>query len=139
MYELLDHTADVIVRAYGKTWNEVFENLGRALFAAMLDISKVEPRECREVRVESESLEDLVVDFLNELLVFKDAENLAFSRFEVTVKEKDGKWVIKARACGERIDPKKHQPEGEVKAVSYHLLEVGETERGKYAQVVLDL
>ncbi len=139
MYELLDHTADVIVRAYGKTWNEVFSNLGKALFAAMLDISKVEPRECREIEVESETLEDLVIDFLNGLLVFKDAENLAFSEFDVKVEEKDGRWIIKGKACGERIDPRKHQPEGEVKAVSYHLLEVGETERGRYAQVTLDL
>ncbi len=139
MYELLDHTADVIVRAYGKDWSEVFSSLGQALFAAMLDVSAVEPRECRWIRVRSDSLEDLVVDFLNELLVFKDAENLAFSEFRVTVEEEGGKWVAEGKVCGERIDPRRHSPEGEVKAVSYHLLEVGEVEGRKYAQVTLDL
>ncbi len=139
MYELLDHTADVIVRAYGKDWSDVFSSLGQALFAAMLDVSAVAPRECRRIRIHSDSLEDLVVDFLNELLVYKDAENLAFSEFRVTVKEEGGKWVVEGEVCGERIDPKKHNPEGEVKAVSYHLLEVGEVEGRKYAQVTLDL
>ena len=139
MYELLDHTADVIIRAYGKDWSEVFSSLGQALFAAMLDISAVEPKECRNIEVESDSLEELVVDFLNELLVFKDAENLAFSTFDIEVKEKGNKWVVTGKVCGEKIDREKHQPEGEVKAVSYHLLEVGEVEGKKYAQVTLDL
>ncbi|NPA86644.1 MAG: archease [Candidatus Diapherotrites archaeon] len=137
-YEFLDHTADVIVRAYGESWEEVFEALGKALFGAMLDVSKVEPRECREIKVRSESLEDLVVDFLNELLVFKDAEGMAFSHFSLKIEEGDG-WKLEGRACGEKINPEKHQPFSEVKAVSYHMLEVGEVEGRKYAQVVFDL
>ena len=139
MYEFGEHTADIIVRAYGKDWKEVFEALGKALFAAMLDISAVRPEECREIHVENETLEDLVVDFLNELLVYKDAEGLAFSEFRVEVKEENGKWRVIGRICGEKIDPERHRPEGEVKAVSYHMLEVGEREGRKYVQVVLDM
>jgi SHS2 domain-containing protein len=137
-FELLDHTADVIIRAYGESWKEVFEELGKAMFSAVLNLSKVEPKECRSIELSSDSLEDLVVDYLNELLLFKDAENLAFSLFDVEVK-KENRWVLRGKICGEKIDIKKHQPHGDVKAVSYHMLEVGEREGKKYAQVVLDL
>ena len=135
MYELLDHTADVIVRAYGTSWEEVFEELGKALFSAMLDVSRVEPRICKEFSLEFDNLEDLVVDYLNQLLLYKDAENLALSEFHVEIKDN----TLKTRVCGEKINPKKHEPHGDVKAVSYHMLEVGEVEGRKYAQVVLDL
>lgn len=135
MYEFGDHTADIIVRAYGKDWNEVFNSMGKALFAAMVDLEKVRPLICREFSLTAETLEDLLVDFLNTLLVYKDAENMAFSHFDVEISPD---WKLTCRACGEKIKPE-HNPRSDVKAVSYHMLELGEKEGKKYAQVVLDL
>jgi len=123
------------VRAYGRTWGEVFAAMGKALFAAMIDIDKVRPLVERKIELSAETLEDLLVDFLNELLILKDAEGLAFSRFDIQVFPG---WKVVGSVWGEKIR-REHNPRSDVKAVSYHMLEVGEREGRKYAQVVLDL
>ncbi len=137
MYEFLPHTADVLVRAYGQSWNEVFENAAKALFASMVDIDKVEPKVLREFEVKGRNVEEALRAFLEELIFYKDAEALVFSRFQVDVRI-GNEVVVHAKAWGEKVRPE-HNPRADVKAVSLHLFEVGEREGRKYAQILFDV
>jgi len=123
-YELLEHTADVLIRAYGSTVEECFENAAYAMFDQMVDASTVRPLEEVEVRGEGDDLEERLFDLLSELLFIHDANRMVFSEFEVTFE--DG--TLRCVARGERLDPDRHGPRTEIKAVTFHMMEVDEEE-----------
>jgi SHS2 domain-containing protein len=75
-------------------------------------------------------------NWLNNLLVFYGAENLAFSKFEVKIDEK--KLKLKAKVHGEKIDSKKHETKTEVKACTKHMMKIEKKETWK-ARVLLDI
>jgi SHS2 domain-containing protein len=136
-FEFLDiTTADVCFIARGKDLSELFANAALAMFEVMIDTSKIEEKVERKVEVEGEDLESLMFNWLNELLFYVDAENLAFSKFDVSVDEKNFKLV--AICKGEPIDPEKHETRTVVKSCTYHKLKIEKNEGWK-AQVILDI
>jgi len=136
-FEFIDITAaDVAFKAYGRDLNELFANAALAMFEVMVNTGQLEERVEREVEVEADDLEGLLFEWLNELLFFYGAENLAFRRFEVEIDEENLK--LKARCWGEEIDPEKQEVRTEVKACTYHKLKIEKNEVWK-AQVILDI
>ena len=67
-FEIVDHTADVGVRAYGATPEELFANAALGMFSIIGDVERVAPRETRDVRAEAEDVALLLAAFLGELL-----------------------------------------------------------------------
>jgi SHS2 domain-containing protein len=123
-YRLLEHTADALVEVQGKNLEERFGNAAYALFDLTTDITKVEPKGEMEIVLSAESRDQLLVDFLQELLFLHDAEDLVFCEFDVTT---DGK-KLDARVRGEKFDEKKHTKRSVVKGVTYHRLEFDDEE-----------
>lgn len=139
-FEFVDiTTADVAFVAYGKYLNELFANAALAMFEVMIDTKQVKPKVKRRVEVKAEDLQSLMFSWLNELLVFADGENLVFSKFDVKVDEK--KFNLAAICIGEKMDPRKHELKTNVKAATYHRLEVKKDEKTEiwHAQVILDI
>ncbi len=118
-YERLEHTADALVRVHGRNLSERFANAAYAMFDQMTDVTKVKPKGEMKILLEADSREQLLVDFLQELLFLNDTEDLVFSKFEVKT---DGK-KLEALAWGERFDEKRHSKRSVVKGVTYHRLE----------------
>jgi len=131
-YETISHTADVMVRAFGKSLEECFENAGYAIFDQIADLSKVEPRELYKMDIEGDEPEQLLVDFLSELLYLFDTELVLLSEFHV----KYNGEILVVQAKGEKVDKKRHELRKAIKAVSYHMIEVA-PEKG-YVQVLFD-
>ena len=130
-------TADVAFEAYGKDLNELFANSALAMFEVMVNTEEIEPKVEREIELEANDLEGLLFEWLNELLFYYGSENLAFSRFEVEVDEKELK--LKAKCFGEEINPAKHETKTEVKAATYHNLEIKKEDGRWRARVILDI
>ena len=136
-FEFLDiTTADACFVAYGKDLNELFENSALAVFEVMVNTKQIKPKVKKEIKGKAQDLQGLLFEWLNELLVFYGAENLAFSKFEVNLDEKN--LELKAKAYGEKIDPKKHETKTEVKAATYHKMEIKKNKEWK-AQVIVDI
>ncbi len=132
--------ADVAFEAQGKTLDEVFESSGFALTNAMIkDLSKIEQRAEKSFEVEAEDVEMLLFNFLQELIFYKDAERLLFNKFDLDIVQKEGGWLLSARAYGEEIDREKHELLADVKAVALHNFKVEETEKGWKASVIVDV
>jgi len=119
-YELLEHTADVMIKAHGRTLEQCYENAAFALFDQMVHASRIVPRVETSFAVEGHDLESLLYNFLSEFLYIHDAKGLVLCEFHVTV-EGDG---LICRALGEKFDPVRHQQRHEVKAITYHMLKV---------------
>jgi len=136
-FEFIDiTTGDVAFIAYGKDLNELFTNAALAMFEIMIDTSKVEKIEKRSLECSGYDLESLLVNWLNDLLIFVDSENIAFSDFEVNVDEKNFK--LKAICYGEKINRNKHETRTVVKAATYHKIKIEKNDLWK-AQVIVDI
>ena len=124
-FEFLEHTADVYVRAHGKTMEEAFENAALSMFETITDTSKVAPAEEDSVEVEAEDQYALLYSWLEALLVNSETKGMLYSKFQITsLKETNENFKIKAKFWGEKFDPKKHPQKVAVKAVTYHRMVV---------------
>ena len=135
-FEILDHTADIGLIVYGDDLKALFENAGEAFFYLITDLRKVKRRIERRINIRGESLERPMVDWLSELLYFHDVDNLLFKGFKVESVGEDG---LKAVAKGEPFQEGVHVIKTEVKAVTYHQIEVRQKNGRWRAQVILDL
>ena len=118
-FEYLEHTADIKFRAYGKTIEEMMNNAALALFNAMTDTSVVQINKTWKVRLNAPDLERLAYYWLSELVFLFETELAVYSKFNVTV-DHNKEWILVAQIGGEKIDPKKHAFDNEVKAVTLH-------------------
>ena len=121
---------------YGEDLQSLFENAGEAFSRLITDLRKVRARVQKRVEIPGESLERLMVDWLSELLYLHDVEGLLFREFKV---EYVGDQGLRATASGEPFREGVHVIKTEVKAVTYHQIQVSQTEDGWRAQVILDL
>ena len=133
-YELIDHTADVGLIAYGKTVAEAFANAAYGMFSIMTDLNIVRETESRRVEISEEDMEGLLFEWLNRLIYLFDVEMLLFRRFDII---EFGGSHLQAICYGEKYDPSRHELKTGVKSATYHMLEV---DRGKnQVQVIFDI
>ena len=135
--ETFDHTADVGLDARADTLEELLEALAHGLAGVIHDPAGVQGRETRALRLEADDLETLTVDFLWSVKDLIEAD--LFLVHEVRVL-RAGEREVAAEIDGEPYDEARHTFVGEVKAVTYHQLEVGQAPGGGWrARVILDL
>jgi SHS2 domain-containing protein len=132
-YVIIDHTADIAIKTSGESLAEAFGNAAYAMFDIMADAGAIKPVGEVKVDIEAKDLGQLLVDWLSELLYLCDVDDVLFSEFEVTI---DG-LKLNAVVRGENIDPARHGLKTDIKAVTYHMLEVNEKENS--VQVLFDL
>jgi len=139
-YEFLEHVSDAYVAAYGKTLEEAFQNAAEAMFETMIETSKVALTLEEVVKVEGHDREELLYNWLEALLLKFEIEAKVYRKFEIeNIKERDGGFTLKAIIRGEPYDAEKHRPKVEVKAVTYHQMEINEQKRGYEVKFILDL
>ncbi|MDO5836920.1 MAG: archease [Methanobacterium sp.] len=138
-FEFFDVTADVGFRAYGHDINDAFASAALAMFEVMTDTFQVKHTVKREILVESEDEMALLYDWLSELLFLHDYEDLVFSKFAVSIKQKDPEtFHLSAEVWGEKFNPAIHEIRDEVKAVTFHLMEINREENRCSLQVIVD-
>ena len=134
-FQFINHTADAGILVKAKTLEGMFETA--ALGFSEL-ITRVDSLNCliqRQFRLQEEDMETLLVSWLQELLYLLDTEGLIFGRFQVKLEN----LTLEATAWGEVFDPEIHTMKTEIKAITYHQLEVVENDQGWKAQVIFDI
>ena len=129
-------TADEGIWASAPSPSALFEALGKALFAVMTDLRKVRPKETRTVSASGSDLGELVVDYLTELLLLEQDDGFVGRAIEARTVG-DPPTAVLATVTGEPLDEARHVRRKEVKAVTFHRLEVSlDPPR---ARVILDI
>jgi SHS2 domain-containing protein len=123
-YEFLEHTADILIKAYGKNISECFINAAIAMFDIITDKSKIDNIGAYKLELEAQDIEQLLVDWLSELLFINNVKNLIFGKFELKIDEKIPH--LSAKIYGEKYNLSKHKIGVEIKAVTYHMLNVND-------------
>jgi SHS2 domain-containing protein len=135
-FELTEHTADLGIRAWGPTREDVFEQAALALAALICDPATVAPREDQRVVLTAETDDLLLAAWLNELLFIFESRRFVFAGFVV---DEVGGGRLWARARGEKQDDARHEVKATVKAATYHGLELKRDDGGWQGAVVLDV
>ena len=134
-FEYIDHTADVGIRVEAPTLEDIFETAGLAFTELVTTVASIDCREKRRFQLEEGDIETLLVSWLQELLYLLDTEDLVFGRFQVKLDN----FSLEAVAWGDVFDPNIHTMKTEIKAVTYHQLEVTRSDRGWQAQIIFDI
>lgn len=120
-FEELPHTADISIRAYGRTLKELFENAAFGMFSFIADIEGLKNNLTADIDATASSGEELLVAWLDELLYNFYTKGMIFSLFEINEID-DGH--LKAKARGRLIGENKNRLKNEIKAVTFHDLKI---------------
>lgn len=123
-FEYFDVTADIGFYAFGDTLNESFENASLAIFNIISNTDNIKSEKSIEFEITSEDEVSLLYDYLEELLFYHEVEFMLFGEFEVQIKGIDGNYYLKACMGGENINWDKHDRNCEIKAITFHQMEV---------------
>ena len=138
-YKFLDHTADILFEAYGKSLSEVFKNAALATFETQVNLKTVSSKIKKNIKLKNENIENLLFDFLEELIYLKDAKYLVFNKFKVKISKTNNIYKLEAVAEGEKINPKKQELKIDVKAITLHEFSLKKIKNGYKARVILDI
>jgi SHS2 domain-containing protein len=137
---LLPHTTDAYIEAVGSTFEQALENAGASLFDTMCELKSVSPKIVEEIQVEGANELALLYEWLEALLLKFELEHKAYSEFKVKLlKIPEGGFRISATVRGEHYDRGKHGAKVEVKAVTYHRMEVVREAKTTSIRFILDL
>jgi SHS2 domain-containing protein len=135
-YEFFEHTADVGLRVYGKTVEELLVNAARGLVEVLVEDSPVVATEPRMIALNASSVSQLLHTWLKELLFWFATERFLPASFHLdAVTETE----VRGRIVGERFDPRRHTQGTEVKGITSHQFHVEQTSDGWEASVILDV
>lgn len=133
-FQLIEHTADVGLIAYGRNLAEAFANAAYGLFSIITELKTVRETESRRVELSEEDAEALLFEWLNNLIYLFDVEMLFFKRFDIIELDEH---QLKAICYGERYDASRHHLKTGVKAATYHMLKVNKEKN--QVQVIFDV
>ena len=136
-FEIVEHTADIGVRAWGRTQEELFSHMAQGMFSLIVPLEEIRSQRTVPIKAQAEGTERLLVAWLRELLYLFDTQKILGRRFEIQRLEGDR---MEAVVSGEKLDPSRHHPDKEVKAVTYCDLSVTQgADRVWSAQVIFDI
>jgi len=133
-FEEISHTADVKIRARAPTLDALFTEA----FLALMQVVYGKDRKLgirKEIRIESDTIESLVCDFLSEVLFIAEVEGLVFSQAEITIEG----MHLTAVLTGESFDPVRHSSGTEVKGISYSGLVIQKEANGYMLDILFDV
>ena len=135
-YEQIPHTADLAARIYGKNIPELFENAAYAMFDLMADLEGLGEDESETIEIEAPDEESLLVAWLNELLYKSFEKQALFRKFHV-VSLNEGHLLAEAK--GKKIEGQSGKLRAEIKAATYHNLEIQKDREGYKITIVFDV
>lgn len=136
-YRLIDHTADVGLEVWGRTLPELYVHAAEGMCTLLYNLTAVQPREEQTVRAQGHDREEVLVDWLSELLYMAETEEFLPRHFEIVELEEQR---LQGQVRGEPFDPERHYWGEGIKAVTYHALEIERTDEGEWrVQIIFDI
>lgn len=133
-YRYLDHTADLGIEVTGKDFPELLANAGRAIFETQIR-GTIEMNQMQSLRLKSDSIEDLFIDWCRELLYYFSVHAFIPRDYDITFED----LSIDARLRGDTFDTTRHHVRIEIKNPTYHELKIQQNDQGFLARIIFDV
>lgn len=138
-YRFFEHTADLGVEIEASSFEGLLAEGLRALTDSITEVDEVRLDLELSVDLASRSREDLLVDWLNEVVFLFDTQAVLLGQADLEVESQADGWHLRGAARGESYDPDRHRIKTLVKAVTYHQLEIRASRAGWTARVIFDI
>lgn len=138
-YRYLDHMTDAVIEAYGSTLEEAFENAAKGLNDTMIELKDVIPEREVQINAKGSDLYELLFDWLDKVMLLLVADGFAMSQFKVRIKKVNANYELEGLAMGEKLDLTKHHYKVEIKAVTYHEMQIQKEGDNYTLRFLLDL
>jgi SHS2 domain-containing protein len=136
-YTIIDHTADLGLRIRGETLERLFENAAQAMLNVMGKVQALQPTETVPIRLDGRDLEDLLVRWLGEVLYLFQGEKKVTVHAQILSLSPEH---LEANLDTIPYVPEKHEILCEIKAVTYHQVEISRNDDGLWeANVIFDI
>jgi|TARA_Y100000817_G_C16672780_1_gene462263 SHS2 domain-containing protein len=122
-YKVLDHATDAFIEVTASSLTEAFKVAGDSVVDTILDNSKIEEKEERNIVVMGKDLNYLLYNWLEDLIYLIITEGFAIKKLDIIL-EKNEEYTISAQIFGEDIDIKKHGFKVEIKSPTFHEMEI---------------
>lgn len=134
--EFVEHTADVAMRVIADDYPALLEHAARGLYRLVGDLVGQGEPQTHILNLRAQDAEQLLHDWLSEVLYWYDVREVVFEAFEFPVLRET---ELEARLVGRRLDAARSTVHLEIKAITYHQLRIERRETGVTALVVLDI
>jgi SHS2 domain-containing protein len=135
-YKLIDHTADFGMQVFGSDSQELFTNAALAIFDVITEMDVLKGRDSCNITASGEDWSDLMINWLREILyLWNGKERLVKSVKILSLSEKN----ISAKIYFDAYKPDRHIIKTEIKAVTYHQIQVKSSPSGWKAQIIFDI
>ncbi len=135
-YRLNRHQSEIAVRVIGNSQADLFVNSAFALFDVMADIQAIESKERLPLEVEGTDRDDLMVNWVRELLYLYQSSGYLLREFQVhEVKD----TIVRAEVCGEKIDPDRHEIKQEIASIAFHKSRMEKTGNQWTAHLIFEI
>jgi SHS2 domain-containing protein len=131
-FEEIEHTADVALRVWGRDLTELFVNAAHGLAWLVADPGTVQPEKTVTIKLNAYDTETLLVSWLGELLYLNERDDMVYTVFDL--KEVTSTHLLGTAEGGPAVETRHH-----IKAVTFHEMDVQQTENGLETVVVFDV
>jgi SHS2 domain-containing protein len=135
-YRLTTRQSELAVKVSGNSQADLFANSAFALFDVMTDIDKVDIEERMSLEVEGTDRDDLMVNWMRELLYLYQGSGYLLKEFNIREAKET---LVKAEVCGEKIDPDRHEIRKEIHGIAYHQSRMQKTGDQWTAQLTFEI
>jgi SHS2 domain-containing protein len=135
-FEIVNHTADIGIKAYGKSLKELFENAAFGMFNILADLEGITTSTESEIKVEAPDREELLIEWLDELLFNFYTKHIIFCEFNITELTDNG---LTAKVKGRFIGENRNRLKTEIKAATRHDLHIVKTNNIYEIQIIFDI
>ncbi len=137
-FETFDHTADLGLRVVADDLVDLFQTAATGLFDVIVaNRDEVRAVETEQVSLQADSLEDLLLEWLSELIFRCETRHRLYSAFAVLLDEPSCR--LTASIGGEPMDRTRHILDHEVKAATRHGISLRKEPQGWVAELILDI
>ena len=135
-YTLIDHTADFGIHVFGSDPKALFVNAAHAVFDMITEIDALKGLETAGLRVAGDDWSDLMVNWLRELLYLWNGKELLVKTVQI---QSLSETSLSANIAFDPFDPDRHEIKTEIKAVTYHQIQVNSGPDGWEAKIIFDV
>jgi len=135
-YHLIDHMADFGIHVSGTNSKDLFANAAQALFDVITDIDSLTGQDSCHMEVSGEDWSDLMVNWLREILYLWNGKERLVKSVNITALSAN---KLSAKVVFDPYDPDRHTVKTEIKAVTYHQIQVKRTSSGWSARIIFDI
>ena len=135
-YNLIDHTADFGIHVFGSDSKELFANAAWAMFDIITEIDQLKGLDSCNIEVSGNDWPDLMVNWLREVLYLWNGRELLVKSFHIISLSENN---LSVRVNFDPFNSDRHIIKTEIKAVTYHQIQVNSSPSGWEAMIIFDI